>query len=117
MPPAVGQGALAITARPDDALVWQALRRIANEQAEITIAAERAFLDALDGSCRTAIGAFATIRGGALDFIGEALTGDGAQRWRRTGSCQATIEAATALGRELGLAIKAEAGGALTHAG
>ena len=117
MPPAVGQGALAITARPEDGPVWQALRRIADAQAEITIAAERAFLDALDGSCRTAIGAFATIQGEALDFIGEALTGDGAKRWRRNGSCEAAIDDAAALGRELGLAIKAEAGDALTHAG
>jgi hydroxymethylbilane synthase len=117
MPPAVGQGALAITARPEDGPVWQALRRIADAQAEITIAAERAFLDALDGSCRTAIGAFASIQGEALDFIGEALTGDGAKRWRRNGSCEAAIDDAAALGRELGLAIKAEAGDALTHAG
>jgi hydroxymethylbilane synthase len=117
MPPAVGQGALAITARPDDGPVWQALRRIADAQAEITIAAERAFLDALDGSCRTAIGAYATIQGQALDFIGEALTSDGARRWRRKGSCEATVDDATALGRELGLAVKAEAGGALTNPG
>lgn len=117
MPPAVGQGALAITARPDDGPVWQALRRIADAQAEITVAGERAFLDALDGSCRTAIGAYAVIREGALDFIGEALTGDGAKRWRRTGSCAATIADAASLGRDLGLAIKAEAGEALTHAG
>jgi hydroxymethylbilane synthase len=117
MPPAIGQGALGITANPDNAPVWAALRLVADSETEIAVAAERAFLDALDGSCRTAIGAFCQIADGGLDFIGEALTGDGRQRWRQTGATKADLQSAAALGRALGLTIKAEAGDALAAIG
>ena len=49
----------------------------------ITTTAERAFLEALDGSCRTPIAALARIDGDALNFLGEVLTPDGEHRWRR----------------------------------
>jgi hydroxymethylbilane synthase len=78
---------------------------------EIAIAAERGFLEALDGSCRTPIGALARIDCGRLFFLGEILSPDGAQRWRRQDSIAlgGTSEA-DALGRKLGAAIRAEAG-------
>ncbi|MDX2274103.1 MAG: hydroxymethylbilane synthase [Hyphomonadaceae bacterium] len=115
-PPAACQGALAITARSDDARVRDALAKFEDGDARVEIEAERAFLDALDGSCRTAIGALARRRGDALEFIGEALTPDGTARWRQHETMalgRDPIAAARALGLKLGGAIRDEAGDAL----
>jgi hydroxymethylbilane synthase len=111
MPPAPGQGALAITCRADDAATRALLAKISIPASEIAIAAERGFLEALDGSCRTPIGALATITDGKLSFIGEVLSPDGAQHWRRTQSItQGGAPEAAALGHKLGALIRAEAG-------
>jgi hydroxymethylbilane synthase len=113
-PPAGGQGALAITARTGDALHLSAALKIEHRATRIEISAERAFLAALDGSCRTPIGALGRWRDGRLTFVGESLTPDGAQRWRREGEAAcATAEAAAALGTALGESLREEAGDAL----
>lgn len=116
MPPAACQGALAMTARAGDARVRDLLSAFENHAARTEIEAERAFLEALDGSCRTAIGALARAAEGRLSFIGEALTPDGTTRWRREDSIALDgdpDEAARALGLRLGQAIRVEAGDAL----
>jgi hydroxymethylbilane synthase len=115
MPPAIGQGALAITARAGDEAVATAFGAIADPQTLLETMAERAFLTALDGSCRTAIGAYAAIQtDGSLTFIGEALSSDGRKRWRQQERLHnASVETAQALGWRLGLTLKAEAGSAL----
>jgi hydroxymethylbilane synthase len=116
MPPAACQGALAITTRHDDARVRDALAAYESSVARIEIEAERAFLEALDGSCRTAIGALARVSSHDLKFIGEALTPDGTTRWRREETIQLGANAiadARALTLRLGLHIREEAGDAL----
>ena len=111
MPPAPGQGALAITCRADDAATRATLARLSIPQFEIEVAAERGFLEALDGSCRTPIGALTQIANGTLSFLGEVLAPDGGKRWRRKESAALTdMSAAAALGRKIGAAIRAEAG-------
>jgi hydroxymethylbilane synthase len=111
MPPAPGQGALAITCRADDAATRALLAKISISASEIAIAAERGFLEALDGSCRTPIGALAMIADGKLNFLGEVLSPDGAQHWRRADSIALGSAAeAAALGRKVGIFIRAEAG-------
>jgi hydroxymethylbilane synthase len=110
MPPAPAQGALAITAREGDAHALAELRVLDIAEFDIATAAERAFLAALDGSCRTPIAALARIEGGRLNFIGEVLTPDGRHRWRREGETEANMDAATALGAKLGADIRKEAG-------
>ena len=111
MPPAPGQGALAITCREDDAETRTLLEKISVPASEITVAAERGFLEALDGSCRTPIGALATINGRNLFFLGEILSPDGVERWRREETLiLGTLDDARALGRMLGAAIREEAG-------
>ncbi len=109
MPPAPGQGALAITCRADDKNVREMLAKISMKESETAIAAERGFLAALDGSCRTPIGALATIRAGKLHLVGEVLSPDGKQHWRREETMALPGDAA-ALGRKLGGEIRAEAG-------
>lgn len=119
MPPAIGQGALAITARREDHAVIEAFSTIADAATHIETAAERAFLTALDGSCRTAIGAFAKLNNnGVLEFIGEALCSDGQQRWRVSDHLDgADLRRASELGTRLGLQVKAQAGDSLTGQG
>jgi hydroxymethylbilane synthase len=113
MPPAPGQGALAITARSGDEKTLTLLAPLNIAEHAITTTAERSFLEALDGSCRTPIAAQAIIVGGQLSFLGEVLTPDGRQCWRRRaivalgGDGMAT---ARMLGLKLGAEIKAEAG-------
>jgi hydroxymethylbilane synthase len=89
------------------------LKRVSIAQFEIATAAERAFLAALDGSCRTPIAALATIEGHSLSFIGEFLSLDGAKRWRKTATIMLGADArsdAETLGRKLGGEIRGEAG-------
>jgi hydroxymethylbilane synthase len=109
MPPAPGQGALAITCRADDKAAREMLAKISVTNSETAIAAERGFLAALDGSCRTPIGALATIKAGKLHLVGEVLSPNGKQHWRREDSMVLPGDAAM-LGRKLGAAIRAEAG-------
>jgi hydroxymethylbilane synthase len=110
MPPAPAQGALAITAREGDAATLAKLQPLDIAEYNIATAAERAFLAALDGSCRTPIAALARIDGGRLRFLGEVLTPDGKHRWRRNGDCGTTMQDAVALGAKLGTDIRKEAG-------
>jgi len=109
-PPAPGQGALAIEARADDRdAPW--LRALHHAQTALCVAAERGALEALEGSCRTAIGAHARIVGEDLDLTVEALTPDGRERFRREAAIRVLGEApARALGLELGRSIREEGG-------
>lgn len=118
MPPAACQGALAITTRTDARIsdILEALGAYENPSARIEIEAERAFLDALDGSCRTPIGALARVNGSQMAFIGETLKPDGTQRWRREKTIELgsdPIAAARKLGFDLGEEIRADAGDAI----
>ncbi|UPT62733.1 MAG: hydroxymethylbilane synthase [Hyphomonadaceae bacterium JAD_PAG50586_4] len=115
-PPAACQGALAITARADDARTLDALAKFEDANARTEVEAERAFLEALDGSCRTPIGALARVNGEELRFVGETLTPDGTARWRRTETIAVGADAigqARALGAKLGGEIRDEAGDAI----
>ncbi|MEY4706876.1 MAG: Porphobilinogen deaminase [Pseudomonadota bacterium] len=113
MPPAPAQGALAITAREGDEKTLALLTSLDIAEHAIATTCERAFLQALDGSCRTPIAALARITDGTLDFLGEVLTPDGKHRWRRRESVALgsdSGETARALGAKLGADIVAEAG-------
>lgn len=117
-PPAPGQGALAIETRVGDRdLPWvQALR---DHATTVAVAAERGALQALEGSCKTAVGAHAWFEGPILRLVVEALSPDGARRFRHAGDADlgelADAEAsARALGVSLGEAVKAEAGDAIS---
>ena len=115
-PPAPGQGALVIETRAEDVdLPW--LQAVRCQATTLAVAAERGALYALEGSCRTAIGAYARLDGLDLTLIVEALTPDGIQRFRREGAVTlSSIDAADearVLGLELGAAVRAEGGPAL----
>ncbi len=107
---APGQGALAIQCRTADlGAEWMA--RVNDPATALRVAAERGALEALEASCRTAVGAYAACDGDALDLFVEALTADGRTRWQRRARLDAaTLATARTLGQTLGEDIKAEAG-------
>ena len=78
MLPAVAQGAVGIEIRTDDMATRDALAPLNHTATAICVAAERAFLAKLDGSCRTPIAGLARLNGDRLDFRGSILTPDGA---------------------------------------
>ncbi len=80
MLPSVAQGAIGIETRADDWATIGLLTPIHDDPTGIRLAAERAFLAALDGSCRTPIGGLAEIEGDVLRFRGEIIRPDGSER-------------------------------------
>lgn len=107
-PPAPGQGAICIEARTADRRVQALLAPLNHEPTAQALACERAFLDALDGSCRTPIAGLARLDGDRLVFSGMILTPDGRMHHRISREGRATD--AAALGRAAGEAIRASAG-------
>lgn len=79
MLPAVAQGAIGIERRADDARVAALLAAIHDRDTGLRLAAERAFLLRLDGSCETPIAGLALLEGDALWLRGEILRPDGAR--------------------------------------
>lgn len=102
--PAVGQGAVGITARGDDARTLDALGPILDADTGDCVIAERAFLRILEGSCRTPIAGLARINGDRLSFRGMILKPDGSD-WREV-SDQAPRAQALAMGERAGHALK-----------
>lgn len=80
MLPAVAQGAIGIETRADDAATLALLAPVGCGDTAIRLAAERAFLAGLDGSCRTPIGGLATLEDGRLRLRGEIIRPDGSER-------------------------------------
>jgi hydroxymethylbilane synthase len=104
--PAVGQGAIALVARAEDVKTQAFIAAIAHAPTAIELAVERAFLTVLDGSCKTPIGGNACARDGRVHFRGIVLSPDGRTVFETSGD--ATEAEAEALGRRLGLGIKAK---------
>lgn len=103
--PAAGQGAIGITARQGDARVAGLLAPILCAATGVALAAERAFLAALDGSCRTPIAAHATTADGWVRLRGLVLRPDGAAAFEET--AEGAAAAAAGLGHAAGEAIRA----------
>jgi hydroxymethylbilane synthase len=77
--PAVGQGAIALSARRGDARTLEALAAIDDAATATALAAERAYLAVLDGSCRTPIAGHARLEDGRLILRGQVLREDGSE--------------------------------------
>lgn len=99
MLPAVGQGALGLECRSDDAKVRKLLARLDDLATHQATAAERSLLLALGGGCQVPLGAQATVTDGILRLRAAILEPDGANR--RAGEVQGTADKAVELGREL----------------
>ena len=103
MLPAVAQGAVGIETRADDDALHELLARVSHADTFRCMVAERAFLAALEGSCRTPIAALAELAGGRVRFAGLVARPDGTglRRLEREGpEADAEVIGATA-GAEL----------------
>ncbi|MDW7661672.1 MAG: hydroxymethylbilane synthase [Bacillota bacterium] len=67
--PAPAQGALGLQYRTNDNHVKMLLNSICDEVSEVCVRAERAFLEAIEGSCHIPIGAYATLNGRQLKLM------------------------------------------------
>jgi hydroxymethylbilane synthase len=99
--PAVGQGALALQCRADDEGSLRRLRRLADPAAEVAVAAERAFLVRLSGSCKTPLAAHGRVVGERVWLRGLIGAPDGTQVVEDEGWSEARETEAERLGAEL----------------
>lgn len=101
MVPAACQGIIGVTVRADDVALRELLTAIWDPASRAVSLAERALLGALDGSCRTPIGAHAVLLPeGRLRLTGLIARGDGSFLIRRT--VEGLAADAERIGRSLG---------------
>ncbi len=106
--PAVGQGAIGIETRADDTKTRDLVAAINHAETASALAAERAFLAVLDGSCRTPIGGHARIEGERVRFRGLIAKTDGSEV--RDVMREGSVSEAAKLGAEAGHDLKARGG-------
>ena len=102
MLPAVAQGAIGVERRSDDARVGAMLAAVHDRETGLRLAAERAFLLRLDGSCQTPIAGLAVIEGDQVWLRGEILRPDGSE------SVAGERRGPVGEGAEIGLALAEE---------
>lgn len=105
--PAVAQGAIGIERRADDMRMAAMLETIHDVPTGQRLAAERAYLKALDGSCETPIAGLAVLDGATVSFRGEILRPDGSEMLEDHGD--APIENSAELGIEVASRLLARA--------
>jgi len=108
MLPAVAQGAIGIERRLDDLNTKTLLTALHDVPTGQRLAAERAFLAALDGSCETPIAGLATLDGDTLRLRGEILRTDGSEAL--SDEISGPIDQGAALGEALAARLLARAG-------
>jgi hydroxymethylbilane synthase len=104
--PAPGQGALAITIRADDSATRAFLAPVLHAATGAALAAERAFLRVLDGSCKTPVGAHARVEEGSVSFRAIVLKPDGSRFFEAAAS--GPISDAVRLGENAGQELAAQ---------
>jgi len=108
MLPAVAQGAIGIERRTGDARVADMLAALHDAKTGQRLAAERAFLATLDGSCETPIAGLAELQGATLRLRGEILRPDGSESLSDDAS--APVEDGARLGAEMARGLLERAG-------
>jgi hydroxymethylbilane synthase len=111
MLPALAQGAVGIEIATGSKTA-DLIAKIDHAESHVAVICERAFMAALDGSCRTPIAGLARVKGDQLHFKGEALTLDGKHVFgtMRVGA----LADAARMGREAGEEVRAKGGTLLT---
>ncbi len=121
MLPAPAQGAVGIEIRRGHALARKLVAAADHIPSRLAITAERAFLRALDGSCRTPVAALGRLSGERLNFRGEVLSKDGGLKFETKGHLDvsgakfgadqdALLQQAHNFGMGLGETVRAEIG-------
>jgi len=96
--PAVGQGAIGLECRSEDAAAAKALARIDDPDTHQAVLAERALLRSLRGGCLAPVAALAQVLHDRLSLQAVVLSGDGERELRVSVSGQ--VEEAESLGRQ-----------------
>ena len=109
MLPAIAQGAIGIEWRENDADCTEALALINDADTATRLAAERALLRGLDGSCQTPIGGLAELNGDQLRLRGQVLRPDGSESVEH--EMTGPTENAAAIGSEMAEILKERMGG------
>jgi hydroxymethylbilane synthase len=107
-PPAPAQGAICLESRIGDSRIDDLLAPINDTPTFDTVSCERAFLAALDGSCRTPIGGYAVCEGDQIRFSGLIITPDG--RHQHAITIDGNRRDAAALGTRAGQDVRERAG-------
>lgn len=89
MLPAVGQGALGLESRADDATTRKLVAPLDDAATHACVRAERAMLAALRGGCLAPVGAWGRLVDDRLQLDGVVLSADGRQRLFAQGEAQA----------------------------
>lgn len=108
MLPSVAQGAIGIQTNSHDEATRKLVVPLDHNPTSTTVICERAFMAALDGSCRTPIAGHAIIEGGRLKFRGQALTLDGKHIFEVTR--EGALSDGFKMGQDAGEDVKARGG-------
>jgi hydroxymethylbilane synthase len=108
MLPAVAQGAIGIERRGDDSRAADMLAAIHDRETGQRLAAERAFLAGLDGSCETPIAGLAELNGSTLRLRGEILRPDGSEVL--SDDITAPVQDGAAAGKDMAMRLRDRAG-------
>ena len=106
--PAVAQAVIGCEIRLDDQSTADILAPLHHDETAHCVAAERALLSALGGSCRTPIAALATLAGEHLSLRAQILRVDGSECLDATR--RGPIAQATDMGRDAGEELLSRAG-------
>ena len=96
MPPAPGQGALAVQCRAEDRALRTHLELLDDPDTHLAVRAERALLAALGASCTLRLGALAHADGGVVRLAAAFAAGDEIARFEGAGSDPDSVAAAAA---------------------
>ncbi|MGK7377913.1 hydroxymethylbilane synthase [Planococcus sp. 1R117A] len=91
--PAIGQGALGIECREDDAELLAELAKVNDENTALAVTAERKFLKDMDGSCQVPIAGYATVDNGEISFTGLISSPDADEIYKESIISRDPIEA------------------------
>ncbi|MCE5242040.1 MAG: hydroxymethylbilane synthase [Desulfobacteraceae bacterium] len=101
--PAIGQGAIGIEFRSDDAEVRRVLAPLHDPETEVAVAAERSLLRELEGGCQVPIGGFARVYGDNVELTGMVSSLDGREMYRviRSAARAEAVRLGRSVAREL----------------
>ena len=103
MLPAIGQGAIALQCKEDNAKILDVLKTINDKETYYCIQAERALLEAIGGDCDTAIGGLAELSNEKIKLKSELFSNDGKKRfeYQSSGNFKEAKEIGYKVGKEL----------------